>query len=557
MSLKNVKIGVRLGLGFGVIILLLLGISMYMVKNMQTLSGLTTKLYQHPYSVSTAALRIETGIVRMHRSMKDAALAKNHDGVNTAAALIAEYEQNVFSNFDTIAERFLGDMEQIQMVRENFANWKPIRDEVIASMLTGEQEKAAEITKGKSANYIQALLEETQELINFANNKADTFVKEAKNTLSGTLRITYLIVALAGIVMSIFAVTLTRSITLPLKETVAMNDRLSKGDLNMEIAAGRQDEIGQLLTSMQNMIATLREIISNVKGSAENVASGSQAMNSSAEEMSQGAGEQAAASEEASSSMEQIAVTIRQNADNALLTEKIAAKAAADAGTSGDAVGEALEAMRKIAQKIAVIEDITRQTRLLSLNATIEAARAQEHGKGFAVVAAEVRALAERSRAAAAEITELSNSGVTLAEKAGDMLTTLVPDIRKTAELVQEISASSREQNLGTEQINRAMQQLDDVTQQNSSASKAMVATAEDLAQQAEQLQHTIAFFKVGETDREEDTSAKVSHPSQDSYKNDVEMNESKGGETPAAHSLDPDRDGETKDKWDEEFERF
>jgi methyl-accepting chemotaxis protein len=279
--------------------------------------------------------------------------------------------------------------------------------------------------------------------------------------------------------------------------------KMSNGDLTLQLKAEREDEVGQLVEAVNKTIAILKGIVSDVKSAAENVTSGSQQLSAGSEQMSQGTTEQAASAEEASSSVEEMNATIRQNADNAQQTEKIAIKSASDALESGKAVSEAVAAMKDIAKKISIIEEIARQTNLLALNAAIEAARAGEHGKGFAVVASEVRKLAERSQVAAGEISELSGRSVEVAERAGTMLTKLVPDIQKTSELVQEISASSKEQASGADQINAAIQQLNQVIQQNAGAAEEMASTAEELSSQAEQLQSTIAFFKVDGADKQ------------------------------------------------------
>ncbi|HBA54141.1 MAG TPA: methyl-accepting chemotaxis protein [Syntrophorhabdus aromaticivorans] len=271
---------------------------------------------------------------------------------------------------------------------------------------------------------------------------------------------------------------------------------IAEGNLMVEVKErSSQDE---LMKALASMVEKLTGVVNDVKTAADNVASGSAQTSSNSQQMSQGATQQAASAEEVSSSMEQMVANIRQNADNAQQTEKIALKSAQDAKEGGEAVAETVSAMMEIASKISIIEEIARQTNLLALNAAIEAARAGEHGKGFAVVASEVRKLAERSQLAAGEISKLSTSSVEVAEKAGKMLMRIVPDIQKTAELVQEISAASNEQNTGAEQINKAIQQLDQVIQQNASATEEMASTAEELSSQAEQLQETISFFKAG-----------------------------------------------------------
>jgi methyl-accepting chemotaxis protein len=258
-----------------------------------------------------------------------------------------------------------------------------------------------------------------------------------------------------------------------------------------------RSEKDEFMRSLGSMVARIEEIIQESQTAAENVIAGSQTLSAASEVMSQGATEQAASAEEASAAVEEMTANIRQNADNASATEKIAVQASEEAGRSGKAVDETVKAMQMIAEKIVIIEEIARQTNLLALNAAIEAARAGEEGKGFAVVAAEVRKLAERSQSAAAEINDLSISSVTVADEAGNMLRQLVPNIQRTAELVQEISAASREQDAGADQIARSIQQLDAVIQQNASASEEMASTSEELNSQADQLQHTIAYFKV------------------------------------------------------------
>ncbi|GAA0533594.1 methyl-accepting chemotaxis protein [Rhizomicrobium palustre] len=274
--------------------------------------------------------------------------------------------------------------------------------------------------------------------------------------------------------------------------------KIASGDLTIEVKQqSDKDAIGKALALM---VERLRGVVGDAIAASNNVSVGSQELSSTAEQMSQGATEQAASAEEASASMEQMAANIKQNADNASQTEKISKQSARDAEASGTAVTKAVDAMRTIAEKITIVQEIARQTDLLALNAAVEAARAGEHGKGFAVVASEVRKLAERSQTAATEISGLSSDTVKAAQTAGEMLAKLVPDIRKTAELVAEISAACREQDIGASQINEAIQQLDKVTQQNAAASEQMSATSEELASQAEELQTSIAYFRTNES---------------------------------------------------------
>jgi methyl-accepting chemotaxis protein len=282
-----------------------------------------------------------------------------------------------------------------------------------------------------------------------------------------------------------------------MNQITAGAEQVAKGDLTVVLEErSPQDKLMQALSAM---VRGLTQTVSEIRTIAGEVASASQSISTASVQVSKGASSQAAAAEEASSSMEEMVSNIKQNADNAQQTDKIANKSARDAQESGKSVLEAVAAMKEIASKISIIEEIARQTNLLALNAAIEAARAGEHGKGFAVVAAEVRKLAERSQKAAGEINQLSSTTLRVSEKSGEMLDKLVPDIQRTAELVQEISAASKEQDTGAEQINKALQQLEQVIQQNASAAEEMASTTEELTGQSEQLVSALAFFRTEE----------------------------------------------------------
>jgi len=323
---------------------------------------------------------------------------------------------------------------------------------------------------------------------------------EVKAPINNLIRSLSIMAIILAVIVAVIAFFVAMSFVTPLIKGVLLVEAVAQGDLNVNAESDRRDEIGKISEALNNMVINLKRIVTEVKSSANNVASGSQELSATSEQMSQGANEQAAAAEEASSSMEQMSANIAQNAENAQQTERLAIQAASDAEKGGQAVAKTVTAMKSIAEKISIIEEIARQTNMLALNAAIEAARAGEHGKGFAVVADAVRKLAERSQAAAGEISNLSVTSVQIAEDAGEMLERIVPDIRRTAELVQEINAASNEQNTGAIQINQALQQLDQVIQQNASASEEMSATSEELSSQAESLLDMINYFKVDES---------------------------------------------------------
>jgi methyl-accepting chemotaxis protein len=291
------------------------------------------------------------------------------------------------------------------------------------------------------------------------------------------------------------------NIILPLNEAISVLQAMEKGDLTKTVDGHYKGQLEDFKQTVNNTIEKISQVVAEVRNSADGIASASEQVSSTAQSLSQATNEQAASVEETSASVEQMSASINQNTENSKVTEGISAKAAADANEGGAAVQQTVAAMKSIANKISIIDDIAYQTNLLALNAAIEAARAGEHGKGFAVVAAEVRKLAERSQVAAQEIGELAESSVGTAEKAGKLLEEMVPNINKTSDLVQEITAASQEQSSGASQINVAMNQMSQITQQNASGSEELAATAEEMSGQAEQLQELIGFFSISNSD--------------------------------------------------------
>lgn len=402
-------------------------------------------------------------------------------------------------------------------------------------------------------------LNESERLMEVIVNRDRALLEKAKadsvalySSIRNNMNMILIISIIVGAAVAYWIIT---SIIKSLNQANEAIKAVANGDLTTEIEIKNNDEIGQLLGFLKDMMGKLKEVISFVSSSANNIAAASQQMSSSSQELSQGASEQASSAEEVSSSMEEMSSNIQQNTDNAQQTEKISVEAANNIKRGSQAVNNTVDSMKNIASKISIIEEISRQTNLLALNAAVEAARAGEHGKGFAVVAAEVRKLAERSQIAANEINELSGSSVKIAEDSGKLLEEIVPEIEKTAQLVQEISASSIEQNSGAEQVNSALQQLNQVIQQNAAGSEEIASGSEELASQADQLKDMVAFFNIGNAIKQ--ASAKARAPQKKSNYSENGNSQKVKTEGNGKHSgivLDMN---EGDDKLDDAYEKY
>ncbi|MBZ0092691.1 MAG: MCP four helix bundle domain-containing protein [Sulfuricellaceae bacterium] len=496
---KNMKIGMRLGFGFGLVVLLMVTIAFIGITRLGNLNREIENVVKDKYPKTVLANSIIGNVNVIARSMRDVLMVDKKDQIDQELNRIQDAEKAIKDDLDKLDQTVKSDKgkEMLKAVAEARVKYIGGQDGFLKLVGDGKRDDAKAALLGELRPLQMNYLEAVGNLIKFQGELMDKTGQEAidqyQNARTLMLVLSGIALALAGVI----AFWVTRSITKPLDDAVLVANQLAEGDLTARIEVRSKDETGMLLAAMQSMVGKLSEIITEVRSASDNLSSASEEVSATAQSMSQATSEQAASVEETGASVEQMSASINQNTENAKVTDGMASKAAKEAVEGGESVRQTVAAMKQIANKIGIIDDIAYQTNLLALNAAIEAARAGEHGKGFAVVAAEVRKLAERSQVAAQEIGEVASSSVELAEKAGKLLDEMVPSINKTSDLVQEITAASEEQSSGVGQINTAMEQLNQITQQNASSSEELAATAEEMSSQAEQLQQLMSFFKV------------------------------------------------------------
>jgi len=423
-------------------------------------------------------------MARYERTMDELFQRMSKDAGAYVPLMVTEEERRLFDELTKIWEEYAAEHERLLLLsRRN-------EDEQSKALLGGRSAKLFEDIAAKQRLLVEVNLQAARE----AADAADRTYQDARGLIATLL--------VAGFLLGfLMCLAIALSISRPLVDAVKMADRIAEGDLTVRLDVVRQDETGRLLAAMRGMAQRLAQVIGEVRAGAVALTSAAAQVSSSSQSLSQGTAEQASSVQETTASLEEMNATIEQNSQHSRQMEQIALKGAQEASESGEAVKQTVEAMSAIAMKINIIEEIAYQTNLLALNAAIEAARAGDHGRGFAVVATEVRKLAERSRAAAQEISELAGKSVKVSERSGELLQALVPSIQKTAQLVQEVVAASGEQAVGVRQVNRAMMQVDQVTQRNASAAEELSATAEEMSAQADTLQQLVSFFRVGEVE--------------------------------------------------------
>ena len=500
---SRMRLGSKLILAFFLTALITLAIGIWSLKELNNLSDRARGVYENNFLAVLMLANADESILTHGRTVVRAlTLIDDATAQEAAFKRIAGYWEDEQKWYNKYLQTSASDEEQAirDEVQKIIPTYLQLSNEAIKLLQEKRNKEANQIINGSLRDQLKSLETAMRKLMDLNDTQAAAANESNNQHIAKIQKITYGIIGIAFIAAMLLGIFVARAVTRELGgEPAYATDvvkRVASGDLTFDVELKANDD-RSLLAAMGQMVNTLRNIAQEITSSANSLAAASSQVSSSSQSLSQGASEAAASVEQTSASVEEISATVAQNAENAQVTENMATISASDAKEGGEAVRETLAAMRKIAEKIRIIDDIAYQTNLLALNAAIEAARAGDHGKGFAVVAAEVRKLAERSQIASKEIGGLADSSVSVAESAGSLLEKLLPSIMKTSDLIQEISSASSEQSSGIGQINNALAQLSTTTQVTASASEELAATSEEMSAQALQLQQTIRFFNT------------------------------------------------------------
>ena len=496
MHFAQLKIGQRLSLAFAVLIALVALMGILAINHMQKMDGYVNQLHGESLTNSTALLRIENASIRMQGILQQALLSNTTNRLPESEGRIGLLHEQINNDIAIIASRVFEKHAAIAQLKASVANQRNLGLEIIDLLYADQHEQAMQAMQTydlqlsdihtQLQDIYHSTREQTQSLMLLANEQgASSTIAMITGTLAALI---------AGLLLSWL---ITRNITRPIRQIVALSDNLAAGDLTVSSQHHRQDEFGQLSRAMEAMVKKLREVVLGVSMTAENVASISNDMDYSSHELSRGATEQTSSMESIVLSMEQMSSIIMSNSDNAAKTSRIATSAAQSATASAETIMLVMQAVQDMAKRIKIIDEIAEQTNLLAINAEIEAARAGDIGNGFSVVANEVRKLAEASLAASEDISKLTRKTLKDAEQAGGTLSGMIADVQQTAELIDRISDAGREQHHGISQVDAAVHKLEKVVKKNLKGAEQMAVRSRELSTEAQQLQNNVDFFRL------------------------------------------------------------
>lgn len=498
--LNNISIAKRLALGFGVVLVLMTGVGLVGWKYTRSMSTEFESLYFDNLQSSVQLSDSERGLWQLRFGIANylAAPPEERARIRSEESRWMKLVEDSMRAYKS-GNRTQAEMQGLKEWEEWYAKYLDARPHWFRLVDDGKLDEAASYRAVTTNAFAASAVKALTTLIEMQNDLGDTKQKQVHNEASSAVLMLVVFLITAVVVGATIGMSVSRGITTALNSLISMLAEIAEGggDLTRRLDDSSRDEVGEVARQFNRFVARIGEIVAQVRAGSAAIAAAAQQVASSSSGLSQGTSEQAASVEETTSSLEEMSSSIAQNSENSRQMEMVASKGARDAEESGSVVNQTVEAMKSITEKVNIVDEIAYQTNLLALNAAIEAARAGEHGKGFAVVATEVRRLAERSQQAAKEISALATESVKVAERSGKLLDELVPAIKKTAELVQEVAAASREQSSGVSQINKAMGQVDQVTQRNASSAEELTSTAEELSSQAAALQQLMGFFKV------------------------------------------------------------